>query len=246
MSRNRLQMNNAKTEVLLIGSLSQLNKCVTLALNVNGTMVQISRMIKYMGAFLNNGLSFKHHITTKCRIAMWNLQQLKPLWPSLTVQACMTLVPGLVISHLDYVNSAFIGLPTSDINKMQRVQNAAAKFVLNLKRMDSSTEALKKLHWLPIKFRVQFKILLLVYKCLNGLAPSYLMELLELKSTTSRLGFRFTCDSSLYTLYQRGRCLQTDCSVWQGPDCGMVCLKPSENHLIPTASRNILKHICLT
>ena len=79
MNRNRLQMNNAKTEVLLIGSQSQLNKCVTSALNVNGTMVQIGRMIKYMGTFLDNGLSFKHHITTKCRIAMWNLQWLKPL-----------------------------------------------------------------------------------------------------------------------------------------------------------------------
>ena len=173
MNRNRLEMNNAKTEVLLIGSQSQLNKCVTLALNVNGTMVQISRMIKYLGTFLDNGLSFKHHITTKCRVAMWNLQQLKPLQPSLTVQACTILVLGLVMSHLDYVNSAFISLPTSDINKMQRVQNAAAKFVLNLKRMDSSTKALKILHWLPIKFRIQFKILLLVYKWFSGLAPSY-------------------------------------------------------------------------
>ena len=75
----RLQMNNAKTEVLLIGSQSQLNKCVTSALNVNGTMVQIGRMIKYLGTFLDNGLSFKHHMTTKCRVAMWNIQQLKPL-----------------------------------------------------------------------------------------------------------------------------------------------------------------------
>ena len=98
------------------------------------------------------------------------------------------------MSHLDYVNSTFISLPASDINKMQRVQNAAAKFVLNLKRMDSSTEALKILPWLPIKFRIQFKILLLVYKCLNGQASSYLSELLELKSTTSRLGLRSTCD----------------------------------------------------
>ena len=79
MNRNRLQMNNAKTEVLLIGSQSQLNKCVTSALNVNGTMVQISRMIKYLGTFLGNGLSFKYHITTKCRVSMWNLQGLKPL-----------------------------------------------------------------------------------------------------------------------------------------------------------------------
>ena len=187
MNRNRLHMNNAKTEVLMIGSKSQLNNCITSALDVKGTMVQISKIIKYLGTNLDNGLSFKHHISTKCRVAMWNLQHFNPLQPSLTVQACITLVLGLVISHLDYVNSAFISLPVSYINKMQ-VQNAAAKFVLNLKRMDSSTEALKTLHWLPIKFRIQFKILLLVYKCLNGQAPSYLSELLELKSTTSRLG----------------------------------------------------------
>ena len=78
MNRNRLQMNNDKTEILLIGSQSQLNKCVTLALNVNRIMVQISKMIKYLGPYWN-GLSFKHHISTKCRVAMWNLQWQKPL-----------------------------------------------------------------------------------------------------------------------------------------------------------------------
>ena len=197
MNRNRLHMNNAKTEVLMIGSQSQLNNCITSALDVNGTMVQISKMIKYLGTYLDNGLSFKHHISTKYRVTMWNLQCLKPLQPSLTVQACITLVLGLVMSHLDYVHSAFISLPASDINKMQRVQNAAAKFVLNLKRMDSSTEALKILHWLPINFRIQFKILLLVYKCLNCQAPSYLSELFEFKSTTSRLGLWSTCNRTL-------------------------------------------------
>ena len=100
MSRNRLHMNNAKTEVLMIGSQSQLNNCITSALDVNGTMVQISKMIKYLGTYLDNSLSFKHHISTKCRIEMWNLQCLKPLLPSLTVQTCITLVPGLVMSHL--------------------------------------------------------------------------------------------------------------------------------------------------
>ena len=78
MNRNRLCMNNAKTEVLMIGSQSQLNKCITTALDINGTMVWTSKMIKYLGAYLDNDLSFKHHISTKCRAAMWNLQCLKP------------------------------------------------------------------------------------------------------------------------------------------------------------------------
>ena len=79
INRNRLQMNNAKTEVPMIGSKSQLNNCITSALDVNGTMVQIGKMIKYLGTYLDNGLSFKHHIPTKYRVAMWKLQHLKPL-----------------------------------------------------------------------------------------------------------------------------------------------------------------------
>ena len=58
MNRNRLQMYNAKTEILLIGTQSQLNKCVTSALDVNRTMVQTSRMNKDLGSFLDNGLPF--------------------------------------------------------------------------------------------------------------------------------------------------------------------------------------------
>ena len=64
MNKNRLYMNNAKTEVLMIGLQSQLNNCITSALDVNGTMVQISKMIKYLGTYLDNGLSSKHHIST--------------------------------------------------------------------------------------------------------------------------------------------------------------------------------------
>ena len=71
---------------------------------------------------------------------------------------------------------------------MQRVQNSAAKFVLNLKRMDSSTDALKHYTGCPLSVGSNSNFFLLVYKCLNGQAPSYLSELLELKSTTSRLG----------------------------------------------------------
>ena len=73
MNRNRLHMNNAKTEVLMIGSQSQLNNCITTTLDVNGTMIKTSKMIKYLGTYLDNGVSFKHHIYTKCRTAMWNL-----------------------------------------------------------------------------------------------------------------------------------------------------------------------------
>ena len=85
---------------------------------------------------------------------------------------------GLVVSHLDYCNTVLAGLPDIDIKRMQRAQNIAAKMILQRGKMDSSTQCLKELHWLPIRCRVKHKILTLVHKCLQGSAPGYLQKLL--------------------------------------------------------------------
>ena len=69
---------------------------------------------------------------------------------------------------------------------MQRVQNAAAKMVLLKTKYDSSTDALKSLHWLPIKYRVDHKVLTLVYKCLHDKAPDYLKNLLTVIGDSER------------------------------------------------------------
>ncbi len=79
-------------------------------------------------------------------------------------------------SRLDYCN-ALQGCPASSINKLQIVQHAAAK-VLSRSRKYDITPILQSLHWLPIKFRISYKILLLAYKALNDLAPAYLTNLL--------------------------------------------------------------------
>ena len=132
-------------------------------------------------------MNFKRHISVKCKTAMWHIHQIKNIRAYLTQDACETLVLGMVISHLDYANSLFIGLPLRDINRLQRVQNIAAKLVLN--NNASSQECLKQLHWLPIHLRVQHKVLTLVYRCLNGHGPKYLKDKLELHSS-ERTGLR--------------------------------------------------------
>ena len=62
---------------------------------------------------------------------MWILQKLKAICDTLTEETCKTLVMGLVISHLDYANAVLVGLPETDIHKLQCVQNMAAKLILN-------------------------------------------------------------------------------------------------------------------
>ena len=93
----------------------------------------------------------KQHIVNKCRtVKLLNIQRIKHLRPLLTEDITQVLVIGLVISHIDYCNLLFVGLPETGISKLQRIQNVGAKLVLNKPRSHSATETLRQLQWLPI------------------------------------------------------------------------------------------------
>ena len=80
-------------------------------------------------------------------------------------------------SRIDYCNSLLYGLPNSHIMKLQRIQNATARLVTGSPRYCYVMPLLFHLHWLPISYRIKFKILLLTFKCLYGLAPNYLISI---------------------------------------------------------------------
>ena len=122
-------------------------------------------------------MSLKNHIAAKCLTASRNLNKLRRLRKYLTVESCTSVVMGLVISHLDYCNAVFIGLPSSTLLPLQSIQNQAAKLILRVRKYDSARDCLKRLHWLPIEQRVKFKVLCLVYKSLNKQAPEYLQNM---------------------------------------------------------------------
>ena len=84
-------------------------------------------------------------------------------------------------SRIDYTNSILYGSTDYGLNKLQRLHNTAARLIKGAKKNDHIMSILEERHWLPIRYRIQFKILLLVYKCLHGLAPQYLTELIKLR-----------------------------------------------------------------
>ena len=116
-----------------------------------------------------------------------NFMKIHNICQYLTKDACTTLVLGLCISHLDYANELYYGLPDNTISHLQIIQTMCAKLTLKKPKYDSTREALAQLHWLPIKQRIDFKIAAITHKCLYGTAPQYLKDLLIPAATTRNL-----------------------------------------------------------
>ena len=128
---------------------------------------------------------------------LFHIRDIGKIRKFLTVESCKVLVNSLVISQLDYCNAAYYGLPSYLILRLQRVQNTAARLISCTHKYDHITPVLIELHWLPIEYRLKFKIFLHVFKVINGLSPTYLTNLIthqpvpsrSLRSTDSNLLF---------------------------------------------------------
>jgi hypothetical protein len=96
------------------------------------------------------------------------------------LDSAKSITHAFVTARLDYCNSLLSGMPKSAISKLQRVQNMAAKMVTRMKKFDHVTPILKYLHWLPIEYRIQFKVLLLAFRAMNGIAPQYLTDMISI------------------------------------------------------------------
>ena len=97
------------------------------------------------------------------------------------------IIHSLVTSRLDYCNALLHGIPVTYIKKLQCVQNASARLITRTKKTDHISPVLFELHWLPIQQRIKFKLLMLTFKSLHGLAPSYLADLLAWYEPTREL-----------------------------------------------------------
>ncbi len=146
-----------------------------------------SSTVKNLGVILDSNLSFENHISNVTKTAFFHLRNISKLRNMLSVSDAEKLVHAFMTSRLDYCNALLGGCPASSINKLQIVQNAAARVLTRSRKYDHITPILQSLHWLPIKFRISYKILLLAYKALNDLAPTYLTNLLSRYNPTRSL-----------------------------------------------------------
>ena len=180
MNKHYLQLNPGKTEVIVFGTPSVLHK-----IKIHGTFINPSICIRFvssvknLGIYLDSGITFCNQVKNLKQSCFHKLRNIAKMKSFLTIKQMTILTQALVVSALDYCNALYYGIDTVFINQLQVCQNRACRVIFGLKKRDSVTQHLQSLHWLRIRERVDFKVLLLVYKCLNGLAPEYLAELLQ-------------------------------------------------------------------
>jgi hypothetical protein len=179
MNRNRLKLNPDKTQVIWIGTRQQLAGVNICQLTLSNTVISFSQTAADLGLIVDSRLNMANHVSSVCRSCYFQLRQLRQVRGSLTTDALRTLIHAFISSRLDYCNSLLSGTADGLLRQLQSVQNAAARLLTATRKFDHIQPVLRDLHWLPIRQRITFKVALLVYKCLHGLAPSYLAELCQ-------------------------------------------------------------------
>ena len=135
--------------------------------------------MKNLQSWFDSNLDMLSHVNNICSLSFYYIYNIRRIRKYLSHQTAISLIHAFITTKLDNCNSLLCGLPTIHINKLRRVQNAAARLVTNTPRTCHITPILKDLHWLPIKYRIEFKIVLLTFKCLYGLAPQNLVDLID-------------------------------------------------------------------
>ncbi|KAF7235564.1 Cytosolic carboxypeptidase 4, partial [Varanus komodoensis] len=177
MRANKLKLNPDKTEVLLVGGSGFGEGELNLVLN--GVALPLRDKVRSLGVLLDPELSLEAQVTAVARSAFLQLRLIHQLRPYLENDCLATVTHALVTSRPDFCNALYVGLPLKTVRILQLVQNRAARLLTGTGRYVHMTPVLRQLHWLPIEVWAQFKVLVMIYKALNGLGPGYLKERLH-------------------------------------------------------------------
>ncbi len=160
-----LKVNCEKTEVMLFAPRTS-DDLTNLSIGVGDSIIFPVTCVRNLGVSMDRGLTIESHITSVTKVCFAQLRCIGQVRRCLNQDTTRSFVQGLVTSRLDYCNAFLYGLPANHLKRLQHVQNSAARIVSRTGRRDHITPVLISLHWLPVKFRIEYKILLYVFKAL--------------------------------------------------------------------------------
>ncbi len=134
--------------------------------------------VRNLGVILETDLSFSSHVITLTESPYYHLKHIERIRSLVSRQDLEKLVHACITSRVDYCNGLLTGLLKKTIRQLKLIQNTAARILTRTRKSEHITPVLRSLHWLPVTFRIDFKVILLVYKSLNGLGPKYIADML--------------------------------------------------------------------
>ena len=182
MTGMKLKLNFSKTNAVIFSPKHKRESMKTRfgSLQLDGATIQPTTEVKILGVIFDSALSFGPQIDSvvrSCNFALHNLQVAREYLPHDLLVASVTQD---VLSRIDYCNALYLNLPKYQLYRLQKLINRAARLVHKLPRRAHVTPSLKKLHWLPIGPRIDFKLILLTHKTLLSQKPEYLLDLLPI------------------------------------------------------------------
>ena len=145
--------------------------------------------VKILGVYLDKSLSIEQHNAVVSKSCFNQIRNIGRIRSYITDSACNTLVCPLITSRLDYGNALLYGVNASALAELQRVQNTAARLIARRKKYDHITPVLIELHWLPVKFRCEYKLLVYVFNSLQFLRIALQFNKGTLQCNTRALQF---------------------------------------------------------
>ena len=178
LTENFQKLNESKTLFTIFGTPQQLAKLGPVKLDLgNDCIIEISKEVKNLGVIFDQSLTFKSQVASVSKTAHYQLYNIQKARRSLNNTATEAAIHAFVHSKLDYANALYYGLPDYLFYCLQKVQNSAARTLTGTHKREHITPVLQSLHWLKVKSRVHFKVVLLMFKVHNGMAPQYLSDL---------------------------------------------------------------------
>lgn len=172
MCRNYLQLNKDETEVTVFRATAERLKVST---QLQSVMLKTTDQARNLGVVMDSDLNLNNHMKTITKSAYYHLKNTSRIKGLMSKQDLEKCVHAFIFSRLDCCNT---DLTKKSIRQLQLIPNAITQVLTNTKKVNHNTPVLRSLHWLPVSHRIDFKILLMVYKAFNGLGAKYISDLL--------------------------------------------------------------------
>ena len=195
LMKNMLKLNDSKTEFFIAASSHNMNRLSDINFQIGSEVITPSSTITNLGITFDSAMAMSDHVTSLFKSVIFLLWNLARIQRFIDHNAAYNTMRALILSKLDYGNALLSSCKNKDVARLQRLQNRVARIEFQVLRRHSSSPLLASLHWLPIDKRIQFKILLHIYKALNDPSPVYLTQCITIH-LPSREGLRSSVDTT--------------------------------------------------